>query len=133
MPLSLVHKRECTLFFPILHCTILTAIFSSKSDPLVHHGHHFCCTIHAMCNIYALLTQSVIYEVEQTADDDLNDDEHRKHQVFKQLLNLVPNLKERIMTGSEEELTEVADLLHKGATGARGDNTKNLNGNILEY
>ena len=27
------------------------------------------------------------------------------------MLNLVPNLEERIMTGSEEELTEVADLV----------------------
>ncbi|KIM88178.1 hypothetical protein PILCRDRAFT_51494, partial [Piloderma croceum F 1598] len=106
---------------------------SSKSDPLVHHGRHFCRTIHAMCNIHALLTQSIIRAVEQTADDDLSDDERREHRVFKRLLNLVPNLEERIMTGSEEELTEVADLLRKGATGARGDDTKTLKGNILEW
>ena len=44
---------------------------SSKSDALVHHGRHFCRTIHAMCNIHALLTQSIVREVEETPDEEL--------------------------------------------------------------
>jgi hypothetical protein len=44
---------------------------SSKIDPLVHHGRHFCRTVHAMCNIHALLTQSIIRVVEQTPEEDL--------------------------------------------------------------
>jgi hypothetical protein len=67
-------KAYAVLSPAILHCTVLTTILSSKSDPLVHHGRHFCRTIHAMCNIHALLTQSVIREVEQTADEDLSDE-----------------------------------------------------------
>src|ERR1700733_10392208 len=74
MPLNSVRERKRTLFFPILYCTVLTAILSSKSDPLVHHGRHFCRTVHDMCRIHALLTQSIIRAVEQTADDDLSDE-----------------------------------------------------------
>lgn len=106
---------------------------SSKSDPLVHHGRHFCRTIHAMCNIHALLTQSVIRVADQTPDDDLTANERREHKVWKELLKTVPNLEEQIMTGSVETMTEIADLLRKGASGARGDDTKALKGNILEW
>jgi hypothetical protein len=31
--------------------------------------------------------------------------------VFKELLKIVPNLEERVMTGSEEELTDITDLV----------------------
>jgi len=37
------------------------------------------------------------------------------------------------MTGSEDDLTEIADSLRKGASGARGDDTKSLKGNILDW
>jgi hypothetical protein len=36
--------------------------------------------------------------------------ERREHAVFKALLSLVPNMEERIMTGSKDDLTEIADL-----------------------
>jgi hypothetical protein len=53
------------------------AMVSGKGDPLIHHGRHFCHTIHAMCNIYALLTQSVMRVVEQEGnmrqDEDFTD------------------------------------------------------------
>ena len=57
------------LFKPQLSDTII----SCKGDPLVHHGRHFCWTIHALCNIYALLMQSVIRETERSeyTDEDL--------------------------------------------------------------
>jgi len=96
----------------------------------VHHGCHFCRTIHAMCNIYALLTQSVIHEVKQSEDMDKNlttecanfkflrlnlltfsPREHRERAVFRALLSSVPNLEECIMTGSEDDLTEIAGLV----------------------
>ena len=34
--------------------------FSRASDPLVHHGRHFGRTVHAMCNIQALLTNGIL-------------------------------------------------------------------------
>jgi hypothetical protein len=37
---------------------------SCVPDPLVHHGRHFCRTIHALCNIQALLTNGILRSVE---------------------------------------------------------------------
>jgi hypothetical protein len=34
--------------------------FSSPSDPLVHHGRHFGRTVHAMVNVPALITNSIV-------------------------------------------------------------------------
>ena len=30
------------------------------SDPLVHHGRHFGRTVHAMCNVQALITNGIV-------------------------------------------------------------------------
>jgi hypothetical protein len=82
-----------------------------------------------MCNIYALLSQSVIREAEQEGKDEDEDytaefipfhflklhfltflsRERQEHAVFKALLTLIPNFEERIMTGSEDNLAEIAD------------------------
>lgn len=37
--------------------------------------------------------------------------EQREHTIFRALLNMVPNLEERIMNGSQEEVKLVADLV----------------------
>lgn len=37
--------------------------------------------------------------------------EKREHAIFRALLNMVPNLEERIMNGSTEEVKLVADLV----------------------
>jgi hypothetical protein len=33
---------------------------SHTNDPLVHHGRHFGRTVHAMCNVQALITNSIL-------------------------------------------------------------------------
>lgn len=38
--------------------------YSCTTDPLVHHGRHFCRTVHALYNISALLTNGVARMVE---------------------------------------------------------------------
>ena len=95
----------------------------------MHHGRHFCRTIHAMCNIYALLSQSVIHEAEREGKDEDEDytaefipfhflglhfltffsRERQEHVVFKALLTLILNFEEQIMTGSEDNLAEIAN------------------------
>jgi hypothetical protein len=37
--------------------------------------------------------------------------ERREHIVFKQLLQMIPGLQERLVNGSEEDLLHVADLV----------------------
>ncbi|KAF8219614.1 hypothetical protein L208DRAFT_1338945 [Tricholoma matsutake] len=37
---------------------------STLTDPLVHHGHHFGRTIHALCHVHTLLMNGILREVE---------------------------------------------------------------------
>jgi hypothetical protein len=70
--------------------------------------------------------------------------------VFQQLLTLVSGLEERLITGSDEEVIIISDLvspecffeftlgshifqIRKGASGARADDTKSLKGPILDW
>lgn len=76
--------------------------------------------------------------------------ERREHKIFIALLQSVAGLEERLLTGSEEETGFIAELvgflyetliakelnfdkLRKGASGARGDDTKSLKGAILDW
>jgi hypothetical protein len=43
---------------------LITWKLSSVVDPLVHHGRHFGRTVHALCSVYALLTNGLLREVE---------------------------------------------------------------------
>jgi hypothetical protein len=40
---------------------ILTLKISCTTDPLVHHGRHFGRTVHALCNVTALLNNGLLY------------------------------------------------------------------------
>ena len=76
--------------------------------------------------------------------------ERREHCIYTELLNTVPGLEERLVTRTEDEIVVVAELvriypwsalsycifllqIRKGASGARGDDTKSLKGAILEW
>lgn len=77
--------------------------------------------------------------------------ERREHRVFQELLKSVAGLEECLMQGEDEEVDVVAELastisfsyvfkvncvshqLTKGASGARGDDTKSLKGSVLDW
>jgi len=105
------------------------------TDPLVHHGRHFGRTVHALCNIHTLLTNGILRLVElaDRPEESFTAEERREHRVFLSLLQSVPGLEERLMNGSEEDFTHVGELLRKGASGARGDDTKSLKGAVLDW
>ncbi|KAJ3524297.1 hypothetical protein NMY22_g11059 [Coprinellus aureogranulatus] len=101
-----------------------------QTDPLIHHGRHFGRTIYAFANVHALLLAGI------NQDDDApptTQQERREIRIYHQLLRLVPNLEDRLMSSSEEELMSVANMLQKGAAGARSDDTKTLKGAILDW
>jgi len=60
-------------------------------------------------------------------------EERREYRVYRQLLDMIAGLEDRLMTGSDEEITHVADLIQKGASNARSDDTKSLKGAILDW
>ncbi|KAG2057437.1 hypothetical protein BDR06DRAFT_980854 [Suillus hirtellus] len=80
--------------------------------------------VHALCNFQALLTNGILWmgELVKTPDKNFTAEERHEHR-----------LEERLMQGGDDEVDLVADLLTKGASGARGDDTKSLKGSVLDW
>jgi hypothetical protein len=104
--------------------------FSRTSDPLVHHGRHFGCTVHAMCNVQALITNGILQMAAETSEEYLpsqcaNSDRfdtnsfliflHRarkEYRIFRRLLGMVPHLEERLMECMDDEVMGMGELVH---------------------
>ncbi|KAG1865676.1 hypothetical protein C8R48DRAFT_747709 [Suillus tomentosus] len=108
---------------------------ATSSNPLVLHGRHFGRTVFALCNYPALLTGGTL-RLEELQDSPIEDypaDVRREHRVFMELVESYPGLLERLTTGEEEDIIHVGELMGKGASGARGDDTKTLKSAVLEW
>ncbi|KAG2129163.1 hypothetical protein DEU56DRAFT_915282 [Suillus clintonianus] len=118
----------------------------SAADPLVHYGRHFGRTVHALCNFQALLTNGILRmgELAEIPEENFTNEERREHRVFQELLKSVAGLEERLIHSGDDEVDVVAELastipfsylfkLTKGASGARGDDTKSLKGGVLDW
>ncbi|KAH7903572.1 hypothetical protein BJ138DRAFT_1138709 [Hygrophoropsis aurantiaca] len=105
------------------------------SDPLVHHGRHFGRTVHALCNVQALITNGILHlgELAEEPEESFTAEERREHRVFRSLLQMVPGLEERLMTGEAEDAVAIAELVQKGAASARSDDTKSLKTAVLDW
>lgn len=44
------------------------------TDPLVHHGRHFCRTVHALCNVQALLNNGFILKADERTYEELTEE-----------------------------------------------------------
>ncbi|KAG1758512.1 hypothetical protein EDD22DRAFT_981375 [Suillus occidentalis] len=107
----------------------------TSSNPLVLHGRHFGQTVFALCNYPSLLTAGIL-RLEELQDSPIEDypaDVQREHKVFMELIDSYPNLLYHLTNGEEEDVIQVGELLGKGASGARGDDTKTLKSTILEW
>ncbi|KJA13589.1 hypothetical protein HYPSUDRAFT_151445 [Hypholoma sublateritium FD-334 SS-4] len=107
-----------------------------STDPLVHHGRHFGRSIHALCNVHALINNGIIRMGERSEEPEeaFTAQERREHKVFILLLKSVPGLEDRIMASdSEEEVHHIATLIQKGASSARSDDTKSLKSAIIDW
>ncbi|KAG0701808.1 hypothetical protein DFH29DRAFT_982573 [Suillus ampliporus] len=107
----------------------------SLSDPLISHRHHFGQTVFALCNYPSLLTNGILRleQMEEIPLEDFPAEERREHRVFEQLLDSYPGLLERLRNGTKEEILHVGELIGKGASGARSDDTKSLKSAILDW
>ncbi|KAG2345993.1 hypothetical protein BDR05DRAFT_974830 [Suillus weaverae] len=85
----------------------------STSDPLVSHGHHFGQTVFTLCNYPSLLTNGILRleQMEDTPLEDFSSEEQREHR----------------------DILHVEELVGKGASGARGDDTKTLKSAVLNW
>ncbi|KAI6039584.1 hypothetical protein EDC04DRAFT_2867958 [Pisolithus marmoratus] len=86
---------------------------ANNVDPLVHHGCHFSCVIHAFCNVQALLTNAILLmsEVEERGLETLTQDERKEYSAFQELLKIVPKLEDHLMSSSEEDVMTIAELV----------------------
>ncbi|KAG2114912.1 hypothetical protein BD769DRAFT_1629976 [Suillus cothurnatus] len=91
----------------------------TSSNPLVLHGRHF-----------GILR---LEELQDIPVEDYPADVRREHRVFMELVDSYPSLLERLTNGEEEDIILVGELLGKGASGARGDDTKTLKSAVLEW
>ncbi|KAF8236189.1 hypothetical protein L208DRAFT_1100785, partial [Tricholoma matsutake] len=107
---------------------------SCISDPLIHYGHHFGCTVHALCNIHALITRGLLRDSEHADDpeESFTTEQRLEYHIYRTLLNMVPGLEEHLVNSSDKETQMIADLLQKGASSARSDDTKGLKSAVLD-
>ncbi|KAG6906261.1 hypothetical protein DXG01_014941 [Tephrocybe rancida] len=80
----------------------------SYQDPLIGHGRHFGCTIHALCRIHTVINNGLIIEAEL-----IDGSKRFEYKVYRQILTLTPTMEDRINSASEEELLHISDLLQK--------------------
>jgi len=105
------------------------------SDPLVHHGRHFGRTVHALCSTHALITNGLLRDGERAdePEESFTVEERREHKIYRTLLSTIPNLEDRLMNSSEEGIRMIADLIQKGVSSARSDDTKSIKSAILDW
>ncbi|KAG2062737.1 hypothetical protein BDR04DRAFT_1039847 [Suillus decipiens] len=107
----------------------------AATDPLVHYGCHFGRTVHALCNFQALLTNGILRmgELAEIPEENFMAEEQQEHRIFQELLKSVVGLEECLMQGGDDKVDIVAELLTKGTSRARGDDTKSLKGSVLDW
>ncbi|KAG1794537.1 uncharacterized protein HD556DRAFT_1431906 [Suillus plorans] len=102
---------------------------AASSNPLVLHGRHFGRMVFALCNYPSLLTGGIL-RLEELQDSSIED---YPAEVFVELVDSYPSLLERLTIGEEEDVIHVGELIGKGASSARGDDTKTLKSAVLEW
>ncbi|KAH6913099.1 hypothetical protein BKA70DRAFT_1369812 [Coprinopsis sp. MPI-PUGE-AT-0042] len=109
----------------------------SRTDPLVHHGRHFGRTVRTFCRIQALITRGMTLDVQielgDIAREDLTKEDEKEYRIYHQLLSLSPKLEERLCNGTEEDVFHIADLLTRGSSNARSDDTRSIKAAVIEW
>ncbi|KAH6907335.1 hypothetical protein BKA70DRAFT_1104843 [Coprinopsis sp. MPI-PUGE-AT-0042] len=109
----------------------------TRTDPLVHTGRHFGRTVQAFCRVHALIKQglalAVSLETDEMSEEEMHEDDYREYQIYKQLLKLSSKLEERLYTGSEQDVFHIGDMISKGSSNARSDDTRALKSAIVDW
>lgn len=69
----------------------------------------------------------------EVSEESLTFECRREYRVFRKLLGMVPHLGDRLVDCSNEESMAVADLIQKGVSSARSDDTKSMKGAVLDW
>ncbi|TFK17856.1 hypothetical protein FA15DRAFT_604312 [Coprinopsis marcescibilis] len=106
-------------------------------DPLTLRGCHCMRTVHPFCNICNVIqngvAQSMLLQTGRLLESSLNPKEKAEHGIYKAMTNLMPDLEERLLSQLQEHENFCADLIAKGASSARADNTKAIKSNVMDW
>ncbi|TEB29001.1 hypothetical protein FA13DRAFT_1632472 [Coprinellus micaceus] len=111
----------------------------AKQDSLVHHGRHFGRTVRTFTNFHVLLREGVLREEQMSINEaeieELDEMDQREQKIFRQLMKICPFLSDRLFSLKrvDEDITHAADLLTKGASGARSDDIKSLKSAVIDW
>jgi len=125
-----VQKTVSILFLLFVLPHSIYFAFRLTQASLVHHGRHFGRTVHLFCSIQTLLTNGILSMAEESEANSLSaayvaflasgqpfwPPDHREQkelEVFCELLKMVPTLEAWLMQSSEEEVINIADLVHR--------------------
>ncbi|KIK18437.1 hypothetical protein PISMIDRAFT_14353 [Pisolithus microcarpus 441] len=72
-------------------------------------------------------------EVEERGLETLTQEERKEYSAFWELLKIVPNLEDHIMSSSEQDVIAMAELIHKGTSRARSDDMKSMKATIIDW
>ncbi|EGN99204.1 hypothetical protein SERLA73DRAFT_53763 [Serpula lacrymans var. lacrymans S7.3] len=104
------------------------------ADPLVHHGQHFGRTIHALCNIWALLANGIARTGEfHQPDEYYSSEENQEYLIYRSLLRMIPGLEDCLLQGDKDNIVSMAEMIQRGSSSARSDDTKSLKGAVLDW
>ncbi|KAG1717813.1 hypothetical protein EDB19DRAFT_1899786 [Suillus lakei] len=89
----------------------------------------------ALCNYPALLTAGILQlkELQDSPIENYPADVHQEHRVFLELVDSYPGLLDHLTNGKDEDIIHVGELIGKGVSGVRGNDTKTLKSAILEW
>ncbi|TEB16762.1 hypothetical protein FA13DRAFT_1759044 [Coprinellus micaceus] len=109
----------------------------SRTDPLVGHGRHFGRTIRTFCRVHTLISngmgRTMQLDLGRLGTEDLSQSEIAEQNIYTNLLKLSPGLEERLNTGTAEGIHYVADMITKGVSSARSDDTKSIKVAIVDW
>ncbi|KAJ3529763.1 hypothetical protein NMY22_g8865 [Coprinellus aureogranulatus] len=108
-----------------------------RTDPLVGHGRHFGRTIRTFCRVQTLISSGLAttmqLELDRISESDLSRSELLYLKLYRELLALSPGLEERLNTTSEQDMIYVANMITKGISSARSDDTKSLKSAVVDW
>ncbi|KAJ3522177.1 hypothetical protein NMY22_g12000 [Coprinellus aureogranulatus] len=110
-----------------------------RTDPLVGHGKHFGRTIRTFCHIQTIISQGLSrtmhLELGRISEADLSyaPRDIAGQRLYRRLLALSPGLEERLNLGSEDEVHYIANMITKGISQARSDDTKSLKSAVIDW
>ncbi|KAG6916133.1 hypothetical protein DXG01_008324 [Tephrocybe rancida] len=107
----------------------------TNTHPLTTFGRHFGRTIHAFCRLRNLVERGILRDIELATRplNTFSQEERQEHRIYRQMLQILPQFEEQIVLQPFEEIAQLCDLIQKGSSNARADDTKGLKGAVLDW